>query len=79
MLLYLIVLLLPGKSCGNLEHPKNGMVNLSGTLFEDKASYQCNGGYHIVGTDKRVCNSNGEWTDAAPVCAGKPRLSDVFR
>ena len=41
------------------------------TLFNSTAEYQCDSGYEIInGSSVRVCQANGTWSGAAPVCTG---------
>ena len=54
--------------CGNLDDPDNGEVTLTGTTLGSKADYSCNNGYALEGNERRVCQSNREWSGMAPVC-----------
>ncbi|XP_052786123.1 sushi, von Willebrand factor type A, EGF and pentraxin domain-containing protein 1-like [Mya arenaria] len=55
--------------CGILLNPDNGSVNLtSGTTFQQDASYSCDIGFTLVGSDKRVCLEDGTWNESEPVC-----------
>ena len=61
--------------CGPLANPSNGAVDTSsGTIFMMTATYTCNTGYNIVGTEIRTCGASitsgptGVWSPAAPVC-----------
>ena len=54
------------------------MITLSTTTFESTATYSCNSGYNIVGSESRTCGASGTsgattltdgvWSPAAPVC-----------
>ena len=53
----------------------NGIVDTSsGTTFGSTATYTCNTGYNIVGSEIRTCGASitsgptGVWSPAAPVC-----------
>ncbi len=67
--------------CGSLTDPSNGAVDTSsGTTFMMTATYTCNIGYNIVGSESRTCGasgtsgattlSDGVWSSTAPVCEG---------
>ena len=36
--------------------------------FNDRAVYTCDEGYQIVGLDQVICNSDGHWSGAQPMC-----------
>ena len=59
--------------CGDLPAPSNGQVNtVNGTVYPTgEATYECNGGYELVGTASRVCFSNGRWSGEEPMCQRK--------
>ena len=54
--------------CGKLSGPKYGLVRITSTKLDAKAVYQCNRGYRLVGSSKRVCQPNSHWDGKAPVC-----------
>ncbi|XP_064386419.1 uncharacterized protein LOC135334961 isoform X2 [Halichondria panicea] len=55
--------------CGPLNPPSNGAVDTSsGTTFMMTATYTCNTGYNIVGSDTRTCGEDKTWTPDAPTC-----------
>ena len=58
--------------CGSLDVPSNGAVNtFSGTTFMMTATYTCNTGYNIVGSESRTCGASGTsgvWSGEPPVC-----------
>ena len=65
--------------CGSLDTPSNGIVDTSsGTTFMMTATYTCNTGYNIVGSESRTCGvsgtsgattlTDGVWSPAEPVC-----------
>ncbi|XP_064386496.1 sushi, von Willebrand factor type A, EGF and pentraxin domain-containing protein 1-like isoform X2 [Halichondria panicea] len=56
--------------CGSLDAPSNGTVKTSsGTTFMMTATYTCNTGYNIVGSDTRTCRADRIWTPEVPTCA----------
>ena len=50
---------------GDITH---GNVVVSGLTVGSTATYSCNEGYNLNGVEERVCQSDGEWSDIAPVC-----------
>ncbi len=55
--------------CGSLDALSNGAVDTSsGTTFMMTATYTCNTGYNIVGSESRTCGASGVWSREAPVC-----------
>ena len=54
--------------CEGLDNPLNGQVILSGTEFGSFATYKCDAGLNLVGNVERLCQENGEWSGADPVC-----------
>ena len=56
--------------CGSLNNPRNGEVTLTGTTLRSEALYSCNSGFVLVGENRRVCQTNGEWSGEAPTCTG---------
>ena len=61
--------------CGPLHDPDNGMVDTSrGTTYNSRATYACDSGYNLNGTDSRICQSDGMWSATEPVCNRKQGL-----
>ena len=57
--------------CPILMDPANGMVNVTGNLPGDTATYTCDPDYDLVGESERVCGDDGEWSEEAPMCIRK--------
>ena len=36
--------------------------------YEDTCSFTCNTGYELTGSDTRICESDGSWSDSDDVC-----------
>lgn len=70
-ILYFSVVLRSVVDCGHPGVPDNGAVQLSATTFDSVATFQCNQGYLLVGSTRRECQSNGQWSGTQPVCNGK--------
>lgn len=56
------------RECSELTSPQLGSVTVSGRLFNDKATYSCELGYHVVGLRERTCQADGNWSGSTPVC-----------
>ena len=55
--------------CGSLSLT-NGDVQLSsGTTLGSTASYTCNVGYELSGSDRRTCRADGAWSGSTPSCS----------
>ncbi|XP_047133368.1 uncharacterized protein LOC100208285 isoform X1 [Hydra vulgaris] len=59
-------------SCGPLENPKNGHVNITGDKYGDSSKFFCDGGYIITGNDSSTCQANGRWSASSPFCLASP-------
>ena len=58
--------------CGNLDSPRNGRVDLSGTTVGSTATYRCKNGFILANGDRiRECGANGRWSGTAPNCVCK--------
>ena len=67
---YTLLLHLLYLDCGVLNNITNGAVNiLTGTKYQDVATYSCNTGYYInSGYMPRVCKDGGLWNSSEPFC-----------
>ena len=54
--------------CGRLDNPENGRVFITGTRVGSIATYRCNRGFRLLGSSRRTCQSNSQWSGQAPVC-----------
>ena len=68
--------------CDNLtESDRFSVTYTNQNHYKSEASYRCNHGYRLVGTNKRVCNNvpceenvctgKAEWSDKEPECKSK--------
>ena len=58
--------------CGPLPNPDNGQVDTSsGTTSESTATYTCDNGYNLSGSQSRTCGADGLWASSEPICQGK--------
>ena len=58
-------------ACPELSAPANGIVSVTGQRSGDTATYTCNSGYDLVGSEVRTCQPSGMWSGFEPSCAGK--------
>ena len=66
------LLIFAGIVCRQLQNPKNGVVTQKAIPYVGSvAVYTCNDRFELNGNSKRVCQSNGLYSGAAPVCVGK--------
>ena len=54
--------------CSSLTNPANGQVVVSGLTPGSTATYSCDEGFALNGTQNRTCQSDGTWSDVAPTC-----------
>ena len=59
------------QNCGVPETVTNGVRMMENTTYGSSVSYFCNPGYMLVGSRKRVCQANGQWSGQATSCASK--------
>ncbi|XP_064386348.1 sushi, von Willebrand factor type A, EGF and pentraxin domain-containing protein 1-like [Halichondria panicea] len=58
----------PPVDCGPLAIINGAVDTSSGTTFMMTATYTCNTGYNIVGSESRTCGQTGFWSSTAPIC-----------
>ena len=69
--IHLFIILFSSAVCPDLEDPANGKVMMTGNSDGDTATYSCDPGYELVGTETVICYSDGQWrqwSDPPPVC-----------
>ena len=54
--------------CPELMNLLNGIVSVHNDRFCLEATYECDDGFELDGTETRQCQLNGEWANDAPVC-----------
>ena len=54
--------------CEELEAPRNGRVEVSGSAPGDQATYSCNAGFDLIGQTVRICQNDGTFSGRAPTC-----------
>ncbi|KAL4228764.1 hypothetical protein ACF0H5_011806 [Mactra antiquata] len=55
-------------NCGEISDPENGLVMYNGTQFLDRAIFECNQGYEMVGYEEIRCQLGGYWSRSPPLC-----------
>ena len=48
--------------------PKNGQRGTLSTVYTSEVRFSCLTGYTLQGSDRRTCQSNGEWSGSLPQC-----------
>ena len=59
--------------CPDLENPENGQVTLTNRLPGSVATYTCDAGFILIGSQTRSCQNNGFWSGIMPLCQRKRR------
>jgi CUB/sushi domain-containing protein len=54
--------------CTILKTPANGTLILTGTSHGSTATYTCDSGFALVGSETLICGEDGMWSDPPPVC-----------
>lgn len=57
--------------CDYLLHRDYGSVFQTSTTYRGEATYSCQTGYVINGSDHRTCQIDGTWSGQEPNCYGK--------
>lgn len=65
-------LCLSEKRCPSITASANGAITMAGdAILGNIATFKCNAGYQLVGSQKRVCAADGQWSGVQPTCNGK--------
>jgi len=62
--------LLSSVLCPLLTAPDNGMIDCTGSLFEDTCTFSCDDDYELTGSENRTCQSDQTWSGTRAICAG---------
>ncbi|XP_029557338.1 complement factor B [Salmo trutta] len=57
-----------GESCADPGIPAGASRSGSSFGIDDKVTYHCDEGLHLVGSKQRICKENGQWTGTEPKC-----------
>ncbi|XP_065189175.1 sushi, von Willebrand factor type A, EGF and pentraxin domain-containing protein 1-like [Sycon ciliatum] len=53
---------------GSVTAPTNGNVTSAGNTLSSVRQFSCMDGYQLAGTSYTICQANGTWSTASPVC-----------
>ena len=56
--------------CSLLSNPPNGIVSFDERSVFFMATYSCNNGFFLVGSEIRECKETGLWSEIEPTCQG---------
>ena len=56
--------------CGPLSAPMNGSSSGDSTVFPNSVLFDCDSGFILSGSYKRMCLANGTWSGFQTVCSG---------
>ncbi|XP_078503642.1 CUB and sushi domain-containing protein 1 [Lissotriton helveticus] len=56
--------------CGDPGTPTHGQINGRSFIFRSEVMFQCKHPYILIGSSKRVCQSDGTWSGVQPACIG---------
>ena len=57
-------------NCERLNNPDNGIVVVNENTIGATATYHCNSGFQLVGSEQRICQGDGTYNGVAPFCRG---------
>ena len=58
----------PDLKCDQLQPIPFGKIKVSGDHFGARATYSCDPAYFMAGTQNRICQGDGSWSDQPPSC-----------
>ena len=61
---------LVGVKCGAINRLTNGRIEYSGQDYQSIASFICDEGHQVIGSNISVCDECGFWDPPAPICQG---------
>lgn len=65
---YMYVCLFAVVDCGDPGSPNDGINRVFSTTFGSVAHYECDSSFRLVGTGRRICQPNGQWSGSLPSC-----------
>jgi hypothetical protein len=54
--------------CGTLTAPVDGDVSMTGSFYLDTATFVCEQGYNMTGSQTLTCQYGGSWNGSPPTC-----------
>ena len=64
--------------CPTLPDPTNGKAVYASTAIGSTMKYNCNCGYHLIGSQNRICQPEGLWDGRNAICARKKSTHNNF-
>ena len=71
VLFYLCYVIKTVVDCGELSLTNGKVSYRHSTAYNSAATYSCNAGYDLIGTNTRTCSVSGDWSGSPPTCSGK--------
>lgn len=65
------------KKCRPLNRPNNGHVFTSSRDVGGVATFRCNQGYLLEGSEQRICYEGNIWSGEQPICRSMKTISDM--
>ena len=59
--------------------PLQGSVTVTGTYFLDVATFSCDSGYDLVGSQELICENEGSWNGSNPTCSPRECILLAFK
>lgn len=63
--------------CEELDNPENGSVSYPNRNVDSVATVVCNPGFYAVGSNKRICQTNGQWSGPEIICDPCPIIPNA--
>ena len=64
--------------CGDLPSISNGNKDISGTTVGSRATFSCNSGYRLEGSQTRICQASARWSGTQASCVGELKTCHVL-
>ena len=59
------------QNCGDPGTVTNGVRMMDKTTYQSSVSYFCNPGFKLIGSTKRVCQADGQWSGQSTSCVSE--------
>ena len=69
MCIYALHEAIPGVECPQLQDPANGAVSQPNNVTGTIATYTCDPGFVLVGSETQMCMTDGTWSGQPPTCS----------
>lgn len=67
------IYVLAAKTCPRVEGAANMRTSITRYSVGGSVTYTCDEHFTMVGKNKRICLSSGDWSGVAPICHSKER------